>query len=117
MTMKAIDRAKAHFKHLVDEPKTIRVPEWDDEGEEFVVYATPLTLQERVRLNKHAANPIEMTAELLIFKAKDKDGKPLFGKEDKPDLMRAVDADVIARIAKQIIGASDDDLVEEAEKN
>lgn len=117
MSIKAIERAKAHFKNLVDEPKQIRVPEWDDEGEEFTVYCTPLTLQERVRLNKHGSSPIEMTAELLILKAKDKEGKALFSKEDKPDLMRSVDADVIARVAKQIIGSSDEELVEEAEKN
>jgi hypothetical protein len=117
MANKAIERAKAHFKQLTDEPKQIRVPEWEDEGEEFVIYATPLTLQERVRLNKHASNPIEMTAELVILKAKDKEGNSLFSKEDKPDLMRSVDADVIGRIAKHIIGSSDEEMVEETEKN
>jgi uncharacterized protein (UPF0128 family) len=115
--MKAIERAKSHFKRLVDEPKTISVPEWAEEGEEFIIYSTPLTLNERVKLNRHANNTIEMGVEMLIMKAKDKDGNLLFSKEDKPEMMRAVDATVVARIAQHIAGVSDDELVEEAEKN
>lgn len=117
MTIKAIDRAKAHFKNLVDEPKQIRVPEWDEEGEEFIVYCTPLTLQERTKLGRFSGNQPEMAAELLILKAKDKEGNLLFSRQDKPELMRNVDSDVIARIAKIMVGDSDGVLVEEAEKN
>lgn len=116
--MKAIERAKAHFKSLVEEPKTIRVPEWEDEGgEEFIIYSTPLTLQERARLYKHSSNQFEMGVEVLIMKAKDKAGNPLFTKEDKQDMMRNVDANVVARISKHIVGISDDEMLEEAEKN
>ena len=114
---KLIDRAKSHYQRLVSEPKIIRVPEWDDEGDLVTVYATPLTLQERARLNRHAGNTMEMAAEVLILKAKDKDGHALFTKEDKPELMRGVDSGVIARIAREIVGANDEELVEEAEKN
>jgi hypothetical protein len=117
MSTKAIDRAKAHFKQLTDDPQVIPVPEWDEEGESFLIYATPLTLQERMKLNRGQANPLEMTADMIIMKAKDKDGNPHFTREDKPDLMRSVDADILARIAKQLVGASDAELVEDAEKN
>ena len=114
---KLIDRAKSHYQRLVSEPKTIRVPEWDDEADLVTIYATPLTLQERARLNRHAGNTMEMAAEVLILKAKDKNGQALFTKEDKQELMRGVDSGVIARIAREIVGASDEELVEEAEKN
>jgi hypothetical protein len=114
---KAIERAKAHFKQLLDEPKVIRVPEWDDESSEFTIFCTPLTLNERMRLNKFSANGVEMTAELIIMKAKDKDGNAHFTKEDKPELMRSVDSNVLGRIGKLMIGEDQDAAVEEAEKN
>ena len=117
MTVKAIDRAKAHFKRLTDEPKAIRVPEWDAEDGEFTLYSTPLTLQERAKLARYASNKHEMGAELLIMKAHDKQGKPIFTREDKIDLMRSVDADVIGKIIQVIVGGDDNVLVEEAEKN
>lgn len=118
MTVNAIERAKAHFKQLVDEPTAIRVPEWDDKQEgEFIIYSTPVTMEQRARLNRFSANTVEMTVELIIMKAKDKDGNPHFTKEHKKDLMCNVDADVLGRIAKKIIGASIDEMAEEAEKN
>lgn len=119
MTIKAIDRAKAHYKRLVDEPSIINVPEWSDdsENEPFEIYFTPLTLEDRIRLNKHASNSLEMAAEILILKAKDKNGAALFLKEDKVDLKRFVDSAVLARIAKQLAGITEEELFEEAEKN
>lgn len=115
--IKAIERVKAHYQRLVDAPKQIRVPEWDAEDDEFIIYATPLTLQERTSLQRFAKNSNEMSAELIIMKAKDKEGERLFSKEDKPDLMRNASSGVLARIAKEIFGQSDDELFAEAEKN
>jgi len=115
--MKAIERAKAHYERLAAEPKQIPVPEWAEEGEEFIIYATPLTLQERASLQRFAKNNMEMSAELLILKAKDSEGKKLFGKEDKPDLMRNTSSGVIARIAQEIVGASDEEILADSEKN
>ena len=115
--MKMIDRAKAHYKRLADEPQEIRVPEWDDETGECIIYATPLTLAERVRLDKHSSNQPEMAVEMVILKAKDRDGNPLFTREDKIPLMRATDEKVIARIAQHIARADIQAMVEEAEKN
>ena len=119
MTLRAIDRAKAHFKQLVDSPIEIRVPEWDVDGDEFIIYATPLTLQDRVTLTRNNPNQLEMAANILILKAKDKDGNLLFGKEDKPDLMRAASSSVIKRISEAIVDGSnaDEAAIEQAEKN
>lgn len=117
--VKAIERAKAHFKQLLDEPIEIAVPEWSVDGDNFTVYATPLTLQDRVVLTRNNPNPVEMAANILILKAKDKNGEALFSKEDKPDLMRASASDVIKRIADAIVDGSNtgDGTLEAAEKN
>jgi hypothetical protein len=114
---KLIENAKAHYRRLVDEPKEIHVPEWGEDGAPAVIYVTPMTLNERAKLNRFVKNNMEMAAEVLILKAKDKDGSALFTKEDKPDLMRSVDSAVIARIAEEIVGGDEETLVEEAEKN
>lgn len=115
--MKAIERAQAHYSRLAAEPKKIPVPEWAEEGEEFFVYATPLTLNERAKIARFAKNPQEMAAELLILKAKDVKGEPLFSKEEKFDIMRGVASDVIARITTEIVGISDEQIVTDAEGN
>jgi 3-deoxy-D-arabino-heptulosonate 7-phosphate (DAHP) synthase len=115
--MKAIDRARGHYSRLVAAPKKIPVPEWAEEGEEFFVYATPLTLNERAKIGRFAKNPQEMAAELLILKAKDAAGAPLFAKEEKFDIMREVASDVIARITTEIVGIPDAEIVADAEGN
>lgn len=115
--MKAIDRARAHYERLAAEPKKIPVPEWAEEGEEFYIYAKPLTLNERAKIARFSKNPQEMAAELLILKATDEKNEPLFSKEDKFELMRSVASDVVARITTEIVGATDEEVVEEAEKN
>lgn len=110
MSTKAIERVKAHYKKLAGEPVEIAVPEWADEGGTFFVYATPLTLYERSRISRLAKDKFEQTAEVLILKARDKDGNALFTKEDKPDLMRTSDSSVVARVAQAIVDINDDDV-------
>lgn len=106
MSTKAIDRVKAHYRQLSDEPATIRVPEWDDETGEFTVHFTPLTLYERQLLTRGKPTDQEMAVNVLILKAKDKDGAALFTKEDKQDLMRAAASSVIKRISQAIVDGS-----------
>jgi hypothetical protein len=115
--MKAIERARAHYDRLASTPKKIPVPEWAEDGEDFVIYATPLTLNERAKIARFSKNPQEMAAELLILKATDEKGVALFAKEEKFDLMRGVESGVIARITTEIVGATDEEVIEEAEKN
>ena len=54
----------------------------------------------------------EAMAMTLIFRLIDEEGKPLFRKPEKIDLMRSVDPDVLARIVGEINGAdpSEDDV-------
>lgn len=117
--MKAIDRAKEHYSRLAGQPTRIEVPEWGDDDSPLVIFATPLTLYERMRLQRSnkSGSDIEAAVELLILKAQDAQGNAVFSREDKNELLRGVDSKVIGRIAEAIIGKDDDLLLEDAEKN
>lgn len=99
--MSILDRAKAHYESLGS--VRIEVPEWKDEnGEPTVLYAEPMTLDERRKLDKFASDSQEYLARLVITKALDEQGNPAFRIEDKPILMKRVSDLVIARIAGEI---------------
>lgn len=120
MTMRMIDRAKAHFKQLSDAPRTIEIPEWQQEGEEEVpvVYYTPMTLKQKDTVSSFSKKGNEYAAEICILKCKDENGDPVFNRGDKQSLMRSADFKIIERIANEIIGEGDsDDAFEEMEKN
>lgn len=110
-----IDRAKAHYKQLSGEPECIEVAEWGEGESPAKIYYTPFTLSERMRLGKFSDGH-ELAAEILILKARDESGAPLFTREHKIELMKFVDSAVIARVAKAIMG-SDEAGTEEIEKN
>lgn len=101
--MRAIDRAKDHFNSL--HVKRIEVPEWGDDKGPFVVYTKPFTLRDQGKLQVASknSNESEMLADLLIMKALDEKGEPLFTIEDKVALRTNVDANILARIAAQIM--------------
>jgi len=103
--MKAIERAKAHFNSL--DIKKISVPEWDMD-----IYAKPLNLFETKKLMKYANDDsIEMLAYVVMLKALDEKGEPLFTLEDKKDLINNVDKDVLAKVANEIMSQQNQDSV------
>lgn len=112
--MSVIQRAKNHYQN---QPiKEIIVPEWgDDDGNPFVFYARPFTLQDQGKLQFAVKNQSEADAlaEVLVLKAMDAEGNKIFQISDKKDLRTNVDAAVLARIANEIMGS----VVEELEKN
>ncbi len=111
--MRAIDRATAHFRSLGT--LSLHVPEWSEEGEEFRVYWTPLTIGERAKLFKDGASVNLATyVDLIVMKALDAQGQPLFTLEDKPRLRNTVSSDVVMRIGLEMLKAPS---VEDAEKN
>jgi hypothetical protein len=66
-------------------------------GETVVMWVTPLTAAERERAKKDARSddPNAFALQLLVRKAKDSNGTPLFGPGDVADLKNAVrDADL-----------------------
>lgn len=101
--MRAIDRAKDHFNSL--HVKRIEVPEWGDDKGPFIVYSKPFTLRDQGKLQvvSKSSNESEMLADLLIMKALDEKGDPLFTIEDKVALRTNVDASILARIAAEIM--------------
>lgn len=99
--MSILDRARAHYDSLGS--VRIEVPEWKDEnGDPTVLYAEPMTLEERRKLDKFASDSQEYLARLVITKALDESGNKAFKIEDKPILMKRVSDVVIARIAGEI---------------
>ena len=92
-----LEKAKEHFKAI--DRKIIDVPEWN-----ITVYSQPMTLADKRKLSRNAS-PDDPTlfANVLILKAEDKEGKKLYSLEDKHALLHEVDADIVGRVAQQIL--------------
>ena len=116
--MSVIDRVKSHFETL--QTTIIEVPEWKDEdGKPSVFYSEPLTLEEKNIIFKKSNNFQDLTVlvDLLIMKLQVKDEKgnlkKAFKLEDKFELRRNADSNVIATISNKILL---DTSFEDAEK-
>ena len=85
--MRALDRLKK-VANLVPIKKTVKL----SDDSEFEFYATPLTMAERERAQKNAGSD-EATAfalQLLVQKAKDEMGQPLFRSGEVAELKNEV---------------------------
>jgi hypothetical protein len=93
-----LSKIAAHFDALGT--RKIEVPEWGTE-----IYASPVTLAERTRIYAGAKgdNDYEVLAKIIITKAKDAEGKPLFTLADKATLLQRADAAVLIRLAAEIM--------------
>ena len=116
--MSIIDRVKTHFDSL--QTISIEVPEWkDDAGNPSIFYSEALTLEEKNIIFKKSNNFTDLTVlvDLLIMKLQVKDEKgnlkKAFKLEDKFELRRKADSNVIASVANKILA---DTSFEEAEK-
>ena len=116
--MSIIDRVKTHFDSL--QTISIEVPEWkDDAGNPSIFYSEPLTLEEKNIIFKKSNIFTDLTVlvDLLIMKLQVKDEKgnlkKAFKLEDKFELRRKADSNVIASVANKILA---DTSFEEAEK-
>jgi hypothetical protein len=111
--IKALDR----LKKAANLTPAKRVVELSD-GSEFEFYCTPLTMAERERAQKSAGTD-EATAfalQLLIQKAKDENGEPLFRAGEIAELKNEVrDADLQALMLAVITGGAK--VTEEEAKN
>ena len=102
--MSILEKAKGHYQaKLHAEPQKIEIPEWDT-----VAYIKPSLnlsqLGEIMELSQ-SGKTAEAMAMTLIFRLVDDEGKPLFRKPDKNELMRHVDPDVLARVVSEINGS------------
>jgi hypothetical protein len=112
--MSVLERAKAHFDQ--QEIIEIEIPEWEDEqGNPTVIYSKPFTLGDRKKLYKFAKeDDMEFLVRLVIMKALDQAGSPVFDIGDKITLMNSVDPKIITRIANAMTSSKS---VEEFEGN
>ena len=112
--LSAIQRATSHYNGL--NIREIQVPEWGDESGPYVFYVKPFTLQDQGKLQFAIKNSSEADAlaEILILKAMDQEGNKLFNVGDKQKLRTQVDAQVLARVANDIMGGETE---AELEKN
>ena len=116
--MKVIDRAKTHFESLIT--ITIEVPEWKDEdGKPSVFYSNPLTLEEKNIIFKKSNNfsDLSVLVDIIVMKLLVKDEKEnlvkAFKLEDKFELRKSADPNVLSEISNQILK---DTRFEDAEK-
>lgn len=110
--MSILDRAKAHFDS--QGVKKIEIPEWPDEkGNPTILYATPVSMNDRRSLRAVAdGDESEFLVRLVILKCELEDGSKAFDLSDKPMLMKKVDPNIIQRIATKIAEAPTvDDMV------
>lgn len=101
--MSVIDRATAHYAS--QERLIIAVPEWGDGDTALEIHVFPMTMAEVNMMQKIAskkASNIEQAANIIVVKAKDKDGKRLFTITDRDKLMQHADYRVVSRIAERI---------------
>ena len=101
--MNVINRATAHYAS--QERLIISVPEWGKSDNPLEIHVLPMTMSEVNMMSKIAskkASNIEQAANIIVVKAKDKDGKRLFSVTDRDKLMQETDYRVVSRIAEKI---------------
>jgi len=102
-----ISRATEHYK--ARPLKRIEIPEWGDDDEPLVVYASPFTLkdQSRIRYIADKQSEVDVLAEVLIMKLVDESGDKVFTIDDKNALRTSVDASIVSRVATAIMSVDE----------
>jgi Asp-tRNA(Asn)/Glu-tRNA(Gln) amidotransferase B subunit len=109
--MSILEKAKSHYQaKLHAEPSKIQIPEWDTEA--YIKPAINLHQLGEIMELSQSGKTAEAMALTLIYRLIDDEGKPIFRKAEKTDLMRSVDPDVLARIVGDINASdpSEDDV-------
>lgn len=92
--MKAIDKVRNAYQA---KRRKITIGEWDN----LDVYFGPITIGDMETIETRLKNPdsnYERNLLLIIHKAQDVDGKPLFGFGDKQNLEREADLTILQRL-------------------
>lgn len=82
-----------------------------DSGDEVVMYVSPLTAAERERAKKDARSddPGAFALQLLVRKARDSNGNPLFGPGDVAALKNEVRDSDLQKLMLAVLGADEED--------
>ena len=104
--MKALDRLKAAAS-MKPQRKTVDL----GNGEEFEYFATPTTLAERARAQKNARSEdaTDFAMQLLVAKAKDENGAPLFTVGDIPEMRNALPASLVESLMLQLLAGEEEE--------
>jgi len=103
-----LDRATAHFKsQLTGQPQEIDVPEWGTK-----IYVRPMNGIQHDAIYKllDKGQFFEARVEALLQRAKDADGKPVFNRVERQELLRSVDPKVIVRITDEMLQFEETDV-------
>ena len=109
--MSILEKAKSHYQaKLHAEARKIEIPEWDTTA--YIKPSINLSQLGEIMELSSSGKTAEAMALTLIFRLVDEEGKPLFRKPDRVDLMRQVDPDVLARVVGEINSGdpSEDDV-------
>lgn len=98
---RALDRLKKAVS-MKSQPRHVELPD----GSEFEFFMTPLTLAERARAQKQAKSDdnTDFALQLLVSKAKDKNGVPLFNQGEVAELRNALPAAVVESLMLELVG-------------
>lgn len=112
--MSILDNAINHYKSKLDGGLlSLEVPEWNA----TIHFKAALSLKERDPIYQAMrSGSLEAFADALMVRALDADGKILFKKHQRNDLLSKVDPDVMIRVINEIAERSSTSI-EEAEKN
>ncbi len=104
--MKALDRLKAAAS-MKPQRKVVDI----GDGEEFEYFATPTTLAERARAQKQSRSDdaTDFAMQLLVAKAKDENGAPLFNVGDIPEMRNSLPASLVEALMLQLLTADDEE--------
>ena len=71
----------------------------------MLIYSSPITVAEHNEAFKYVKNKddLEGIVRLVILKARDSNGKPLFEKQDRYALMNSADGKVVMRVGAQLM--------------
>ena len=99
---------RSHFDSL--ETKIIEVEEWGLTGKK-AIYSKPFNMLEKAKIFKGANDSdLNVLIDVIIEKSLTKDGEKMFTLEHKMKFKIKADTDVIAKVATEIMGTSDDSI-------
>ena len=103
---KALDRLKKAVS-MKPQRRFVELPD----GGDFEFWMTPLTLAERAKAQKQAKSDdsTDFALQLLVSKAKDENGVPLFNQGEIADLRNALPASVVEALMLQLIGEQEEE--------
>lgn len=106
---RALDRLKAAVS-MAPVRKSVELPD----GSEFEYWHTPLTLAQRAKAQKASGDDATAFAlQLLIMKAVDEQGSPLFVQAEAAELRNALPANVVDQLLLQLLDSGEKDKEEE----